>query len=67
MSMHGALTNLGYTEGAKCSDCHGSHDILPLNDPQFADGARQSRQDLLGVPYQPGSESGEFRSACRPP
>ena len=33
MSMHGALSNLGYTEGAKCSDCHGSHDILPLSDP----------------------------------
>ncbi|MHB9081610.1 MAG: cytochrome b/b6 domain-containing protein, partial [Pirellulaceae bacterium] len=33
MSMHGALSNLGYTEGAKCSDCHGSHDILLLSDP----------------------------------
>ena len=33
MSMHGALSNLGYTEGAKCSDCHGAHDILPLSDP----------------------------------
>jgi cytochrome b subunit of formate dehydrogenase len=34
MSMHGALSNLGYTEGAKCSDCHGAHDILPLADPK---------------------------------
>ncbi|MHB0959404.1 MAG: cytochrome b/b6 domain-containing protein [Pirellulaceae bacterium] len=33
MSMHGALTNLGYTEGAKCSDCHGAHEILALSDP----------------------------------
>ncbi len=33
MSMHGELTNLGYDEGAKCSDCHGAHDILPLSDP----------------------------------
>ncbi len=32
-SMHGALSNLGYTQGAKCSDCHGSHSILPLSDP----------------------------------
>ncbi len=42
MSMHGALTNLGYTEGAKCSDCHGAHDILPLSDPnsQMAPGHR---------------------------
>ena len=34
MSMHGELTNLGYTDGAKCSDCHGAHDILPLSDPE---------------------------------
>ena len=33
MSMHGALSDLGYTAGAKCSDCHGAHDILPLSDP----------------------------------
>jgi cytochrome b subunit of formate dehydrogenase len=33
LSMHGELTRLGYVEGAKCSDCHGSHDILPLADP----------------------------------
>ncbi|MHB8864923.1 MAG: cytochrome c3 family protein [Pirellulaceae bacterium] len=33
MSMHGELTQLGYAEGAKCSDCHGAHDILPLSDP----------------------------------
>lgn len=34
LSMHGALSDLGYTAGAKCSDCHGAHDILPLDDPQ---------------------------------
>jgi hypothetical protein len=33
MSMHGELTELGYGPGAKCSDCHGAHDILPLSDP----------------------------------
>ena len=32
-SMHGELTELGYGPGAKCSDCHGAHDILPVNDP----------------------------------
>jgi cytochrome b subunit of formate dehydrogenase len=44
MSMHGALTNLGYAEGAKCSDCHGDHDILPLADPAspMAAGNRQA-------------------------
>lgn len=33
-SLHGELTQLGYLPAAKCSDCHGSHDILPVNDPQ---------------------------------
>src|SRR5208283_906475 len=33
-SMHGKLTDLGYGPAAKCADCHGSHDVLPLNDPK---------------------------------
>ena len=33
LSMHGKLTDLGYGPAAKCADCHGSHDILPLDDP----------------------------------
>ena len=33
MSLHGALTDLGYWPAAKCSDCHGAHDILPISDP----------------------------------
>jgi hypothetical protein len=33
MSMHGELTELGYGPGAKCSDCHGAHDILPASNP----------------------------------
>jgi len=33
MSLHGALTTLGYGPAAKCSDCHGAHDILPVDDP----------------------------------
>jgi len=33
MSIHGELTALGYGPGAKCSDCHGAHDILPTSDP----------------------------------
>jgi cytochrome b subunit of formate dehydrogenase len=33
LSMHGELSDLGYTAGAKCADCHGAHDILPLSDP----------------------------------
>jgi cytochrome b subunit of formate dehydrogenase len=32
-SYHGQVTRLGGLMAARCSDCHGSHDILPLNDP----------------------------------
>jgi cytochrome b subunit of formate dehydrogenase len=32
-SYHGQVTNLGGTRAARCSDCHGAHDILPLSDP----------------------------------
>lgn len=30
LSLHGELTDLGYVPAAKCSDCHGAHDILPI-------------------------------------
>jgi cytochrome b subunit of formate dehydrogenase len=33
LSMHGELTQQGYSAAANCADCHGSHDILPINDP----------------------------------
>lgn len=33
LSLHGELTHLGYEPAAKCSDCHGAHDILPVSDP----------------------------------
>jgi cytochrome b subunit of formate dehydrogenase len=32
-SLHGQLTDLGYVPAAKCSDCHGSHDILAVANP----------------------------------
>lgn len=31
-TFHGKVTKLGYTTVAKCSDCHGSHNILPVKD-----------------------------------
>ena len=31
-SYHGKVTQLGYTTMAKCSDCHGSHDIVAVTD-----------------------------------
>ncbi|HUT12517.1 MAG TPA: hypothetical protein VMY42_18610 [Thermoguttaceae bacterium] len=34
MTTHGQLTQLGYGPAAKCSDCHGAHDILPIDNPE---------------------------------
>jgi cytochrome b subunit of formate dehydrogenase len=31
---HGKVAKLGYTKTAKCYDCHGSHDILPIANPE---------------------------------
>jgi cytochrome b subunit of formate dehydrogenase len=33
MSYHGQVTSLGVTRAARCSDCHGAHDVLPIDDP----------------------------------
>jgi cytochrome b subunit of formate dehydrogenase len=33
LSAHGSLTTLGYGPAAKCADCHGAHDILPVSNP----------------------------------
>ncbi|MHC4908967.1 MAG: hypothetical protein ACYTF9_04520 [Planctomycetota bacterium] len=32
-SYHGQVTELGSARAARCSDCHGAHDILPISDP----------------------------------
>ncbi len=40
---HGKVVKLGYTNTAKCQDCHGSHDILPPTDPH----SRLSRQNVV--------------------
>lgn len=39
-TFHGQISDLGYTSAAQCSDCHGSHDILPASHPdsRVADG-----------------------------
>jgi hypothetical protein len=31
-TFHGKVSRLGYTKTAKCYDCHGAHDILPMSD-----------------------------------
>jgi len=30
ISLHGQLTALGYAPAARCADCHGAHDVLPM-------------------------------------
>ena len=32
-TFHGQVSKLGYSKTAKCFDCHGSHDILPVDNP----------------------------------
>ncbi|MFH1918581.1 MAG: hypothetical protein ABIP48_01660, partial [Planctomycetota bacterium] len=43
MSLHGELTQLGHEPAAKCADCHGAHDILPVNDPRSPLAAGENR------------------------
>lgn len=33
-TFHGKVSKLGYTDAAKCQDCHGAHNILPVDNPQ---------------------------------
>lgn len=33
-SYHGQVTELGSLRAARCSDCHGFHNVLPASDPQ---------------------------------
>jgi len=33
-TFHGKVSRLGYLRAAKCYDCHGAHDILPVTDPR---------------------------------
>jgi len=33
-TFHGKVSQLGGLQTAKCYDCHGAHDILPVNDPR---------------------------------
>lgn len=39
-TMHGKAYKLGYLKAAKCSDCHGAHEILGVNNPNSAVGIK---------------------------
>jgi predicted CXXCH cytochrome family protein len=42
-TFHGKVSKLGYLATAKCYDCHGSHDILPVTDQR----SRLSRANIV--------------------
>ena len=42
-SYHGQVTTLGFTRAARCSDCHGAHDIRKVDDP----GSRLNAENRL--------------------
>ena len=42
-TFHGKVSKLGYLATAKCYDCHGSHDILPVTDSR----SRLSRANIV--------------------
>jgi len=52
-TFHGKVSKLGYTAAAKCYDCHGAHDVLPVWDPK----SHLSRQNIVKTCGQchPGS------------
>ena len=47
-TFHGKVTKLGYTKTAKCHDCHGSHEILPVTNPH----SRLSRENIVSTCQQ---------------
>lgn len=42
---HGKVSQLGYTKTAKCYDCHGAHDILPITDSR----SHLSRENVVAT------------------
>ncbi len=42
---HGKVSQLGFTKTAKCYDCHGAHDVLPVSDPR----SRLSRTNVVAT------------------
>ena len=44
-TFHGKVSKLGYLKTAKCYDCHGAHDILPVTDAR----SHLSRINIVGT------------------
>jgi cytochrome b subunit of formate dehydrogenase len=73
---HGQITTLGYVYAAKCYNCHGSHDILKVDDPKSrvhannrlktCESCHDGKKDLAKAPvgfatYQPHGHAGDFK------
>jgi hypothetical protein len=56
---HGKIAKLGYANVAKCSDCHGSHDILPPSD----EDSKLSKKNIVATckACHPGATAGFTR------
>ncbi len=56
-TFHGKVSKLGYLATAKCYDCHGSHDILPVTDPRsrLSAGPTSSRRAPSATAARTGS------------
>lgn len=72
---HGQISTLGYTYTAKCYNCHGSHDILKVDDPaskvhadnrmQTCKSCHSGKKDLAEAPagyasFQPHGHPHDF-------
>ena len=44
-TFHGKVSTLGYLKTAKCYDCHGAHDILPVSNPK----SHLSHDNIVGT------------------
>ncbi|MGC2425116.1 MAG: cytochrome c3 family protein [Nitrospirota bacterium] len=63
-TFHGKVTELGFTTVAKCSDCHGYHDILPAGNMKSS----ISRENILGTcrKCHPGATAGFTKYYAHP-
>jgi len=60
-SYHGQVTRLGSKRAARCSDCHGAHDILPAENPD----SRVAKANLIATCGQSGCHEGANRNFVR--
>jgi cytochrome b subunit of formate dehydrogenase len=73
---HGQISSLGYVYTAKCYNCHGSHDILKVDDPaskvhadnrlKTCESCHSGKKDLAKAPtgfasFQPHANTHDFK------